>query len=410
MTPSMQFNALRRMAVAFFRPRRLAAMALLFAGATTARAQDAAAGDTRSLVFGVRSASAYEKNPLFVSGGPDDISTQLSGTGAFVMALGRSTLSLGGQADRSFYKRIDQLNRFTYAGDGTGHLALTPRLALQATASYATLVISSSQSGVDQTVVSAPVTPTTITPPVATTNPIAVPSTIYHTLSAAGSAAYALTERTSSQVQVAYNQVRFDTSNVPSGATFSAGGTMQHLYSEHSAVGLVYQFQTNSGVTQAGTIHSLLGSWGRTSERVNLGLQLGVLANATKGQQSWTEPGGGAQLGYKLARGSLDFRYDRSAAQAFGLGRILITDQGSVGLTQTVGKYALHAAGTASRGHDTELKSYHLDMYAAEAGLERPLISTVRLSASVYYRRRSELVSTDDNGVRMLLTYAGHYF
>jgi hypothetical protein len=204
--------------------------------------------------------------------------------------------------------------------------------------------------------------------------------------------------------------VKFDTSGVPSGSTFSAGGTIQHLYSEHGAVGLVYQFQTNSGVTQAGTIHSVLGSWGSNYERFNLGLQLGILQNATKGEQAWTEPGGGAQLSYRLARGALDLRYDRSAAQAFGVGKVLITDQGTLGFTQNLGRWAFTVGGSASHGHDTELKSYKLDMYSAEMGLERPLLSTVRLRTSVYYRRRSEVVSTDDNGVRMLLTYDGRYF
>jgi hypothetical protein len=407
MISSTRVSFLRRLVVAC-RPSHGLALALACCAATVARAQETK-GDTRTLQLGIRTQTAYEKNPLFVTGGPDDISTQLSGTGDFLMSVGRGNLSLGGQVDRSFYKRIEQLNRFTYSGTGAAHYAATPRLALQAAGSYATLVISQSSADAAGNAAVAG-SPTTIEPPAATTNSVAVPSTIYHTLSAAGSAAYAISERTASQVQVSYNQVRFDTSGVPNGSTLSAGGTMQHLYSEHGAVGMVYQFQTNSGVTQAGKIHSVLGSWGSNYERVNLGLQLGVLANATKGQESWIEPGGGAQLGYRLARGSIDFRYDRTAAQAFGLGRILITDQGSAALTQTYGKYALHAAGTASRGHDTELKSYKLDMYSAEMGLERSFMSTVRLMASVYYRRRSEIVSTDDNGVRMILTYDGHYF
>ena len=385
-------------------------MALLCAGVSSVRAQDTK-GDTRAVQLGIHSASAYEKNPLFITGGPDDISTQVSGTGDFLMSLGHTDLSLGGQVDRSFYKRIEQLNRFTYSGTGAAHYGVTPRLALQAAGSYATLIISA-QSSLDQTGIGATPSgsPTVIAAPVATTNTVAVPSTIYHTLSAAGGAAYALTERTSSQVTVAYNQVRFDTSGVPSGSTFSAGGTVSHLYAEHGAVGMTYLYQTNSGVTQAGTVNSLLGTWGNSYEHIDLGAQLGVLANASRGEQGWTEPGGGAQFRYRLSRGAIDLRYDRTAAQAFGLGRILITDQGTLGLSQNLGKYALHATGSASRGHDTELKAYKLDMYSAEMGLERPLKSTVRLLASVYYRSRSEVVSTNDSGVRMLLSYAGHYF
>jgi hypothetical protein len=385
----------------------LLAIAILAFGATAARSQDTK-GDTRSVVVGVRTATAYENNPLFVTGGPDDISTQLSGTGALVMALGRTDLSLGGELDRSFYKRIEQLNRFTYSGAGTAHYTVSPRLALQAAGAYATLVVSA--QNLDATAGAVTTLPTVIAAPVATTNSVAVPSTVYHTLSAAGGVAYAISERTPSQVQVTYNQVRFDTSGVPDGSTFSAGGTIQHLYSERGAVGLVYQFQTNSGVTQAGTIHSALGSWGNSYERIDLGLQLGVLANATKGEQAWTKPGGGAQLRYRLSHGALDVRYDRSAAQAFGVGSVLITDQGTLGLTQTLGRYGLHASGSASRGHDTANSAYKLDMYFAEMGLERPLLPTVRLMASVYYRRRTEVISTNDNGVRMLLNFDSHYF
>ncbi|HEY4304341.1 MAG TPA: hypothetical protein VGM82_07740 [Gemmatimonadaceae bacterium] len=382
--------------------------ALLLTGATVARSQDSK-GDSRTLVVGIRTATAYEKNPLFVTGGPDDISAQVSGVGGYVMSLGRTDLTLGGQLDRSFYKRIEQLNRFTYAGAGTAHVLVSPRLNLQATASYATLVISNQSIEAPNGPVPV-IPPTAIAPPVATTNTVAVPSTIYHTLSAAGSAAYAWSERTTSQVQTSYNQVRFDTAGVPDGSTFSAGGTVQHLVSEHGAVGLVYQFQTNGGVAQAGKIHTVLGSWGSSYDHVDLGVQLGVLANATQGQDAWTAPGGGAQFRYRVQRGSIDLRYDRSAAQAFGVGKILITDQGTLGVNQTFGKYGLHATGSASHGHDTENSAYRLNMYAAEAGLDRAIKSTIRLSTSVYYRRRSEFTSTDDNGVRLFLNFDSHYF
>jgi hypothetical protein len=409
MTESTHSSPLDRLRLVACGSSSLLALVLLCAGGRIAFGQGPK-GDSRAVQFGVRTMSAYEKNPLFVTDGPEDISTQLSGTGAFLMSLGQTDLSLSGQADRSFYRRITQLDHFTYTGNGAAHIAVTPRFALQGAASYATLTIAA-QSSIDTPgEPTPPVSPTAIAGPVVTTNAVAVPSTIFHSLSTAGAMSYALSERTASQVQVAYNQVRFDTSGVPNGSTFSAGGTLQHRYAEHGAVGAVYQFQTNGGVAQAVTVHSLLGSWGNSYERIDLTVQAGLLSNATSGQQSWTEPGGGAQFGYRLSRGTFAVRYDRSAAQAFGLGKILITDQGTLGLTQTFAKYALHATATASRGHDTELKSYKLGTYSAELGLERPLISTVRLVASTYYRKRSDVFSASDNGVRVLLSYDGHYF
>jgi len=295
MTDSTHSSPLGWLRLVARRSSSLLALVLLGAAGRIVCAQGGK-GDSRVVQYGIRTMSAYEKNPLFVTDGPEDISTQLSGTGAFLMSLGRTDLSLAGQADRSFYRQITQLDHFTYTGNAAAHLAVTPRFALQAAASYATLTIAA-QSSIDATGVSAPpVSPTEIAPPVVATNAVAVPSTIFHSLSTAGAMAYAISERTSSQLQAAYNQVRFDTSGVPNGSTFSAGGTLQHRYAEHGAVGAVYQFQTNGGVAQAVTVHSLLGSWGNSYERIDLGLQAGVVSNATTGQQSWTEPGGGASI------------------------------------------------------------------------------------------------------------------
>lgn len=424
-----------RSAIVWMRLALFTATGLVVGGGRAAFAQDTPANtsantsaNTRSIVFGIRNQTSYEQNPLFVLDGPEDISTQVSGTGSLVLTHDRNSLAVGGQLDRSFYRRIEQLNRFTYAGNGVAHYGVTPRLNLQAAAAYATLVVSGetvdasggvsgggvsgggvSGGGVSGGGVSGG-TPGTIAPPVATTNSVAIPSTIYHTLSTAGSASYAVSERTAAQVQASYNQVRFDTAGVPDGSTFSTGGTFQHRYSERSSVGMVYLYQSNDGVGQSGTIHSALGSWGSNHDRIDVALQLGVLANATKGEDRWIEPGGSAQLRYRLSRGAIDLRFDRSAAQAFGVGRILLTNQASAGLTQTLGRFGFHAGASASRGHDSEFKTYKLHMYAAEMGLERPLFSTVKLMASAYYRRRSEFVSTNDRGVRMLLTYDGRYF
>jgi hypothetical protein len=404
--PSRQSTATARCRATF----ACALLALVALGPGNAAAQTTTP-NTFSVLFGGRSETAYEANPLFAQGGPEDISTQLSATSSLLLAVGRGNLSLGGQVDRAFYRRLKTLDRFTYSGDGAAQYGLTSRLALQAAASYATLLISG--AGAPDAGGTTPVTAPGgggIDAPVATVNTIAVPSTIFHTLSLAGAASYTLSERTSAQLSTTFNQVMFDTTGLPDGSTFGGGATLQHRYSERGSVGLAYQYQTNSGVSQAPTVHSALGTWGRSFERFDLGAQLGIVSNATKGEDSWIEPGGGAQLRYRLARGALDFRYNRSAAQAFGLGRILISDEGTVGVSQTLGKYSLNAFATASRGHDTELKSYKLNMYSAGLGVERPIMTTVRLVASLYYRRRSELQTVNDRGARMLVTYNGHYF
>ena len=387
-----------------------AACVALAAAPETVLSQGAGpAPNTKTVLVGIRSETAYEQNPTFAIGGPEDISTQLSGTGSLVMAVGRGTLTAGGQVDRSFYKRLTTLNRFTYSGNGAGQYNFSSRFGVQAAVSYATMTIAG--QSIDDIAAPVPVLdPATIAPPVAPVNSVPVPSTVFHSLSAAGGASYTLSERTSAQFSGTYSKVMFDTTGIPEGSTIGGGAALQHRYSERGSVGLSYQYQTNQGVSQAPTVHTALGTWARSYERIDLGAQLGVVSNATQGVDSWTEPGGGAQLKYRMARGSIDFRYNRSAAQAFGLGRILISDEGTVAIGRTFGKYAMNAFGTLSHGHDTELKSYKLDMYSAGLGVERPIMTTIRLVGSLYYRSRSEVLSVDDRGVRMLVTYNSHYF
>jgi hypothetical protein len=152
-----------------------------------------------------------------------------------------------------------------------------------------------------------------------------------------------------------YERIRFDSTGLTDGSTTAAAGELRSQVGRNDEFILNYNYQLSRTTDSDQPIHTALAGWERTFPRVWVGsASFGVvyLTGRTGAPGIWA-PAGSVDLSARFRRGTLGARYDRTANQAFGLGRERLLDFFSLLASRSLGR-RLELSGTCSYGISRE--------------------------------------------------------
>jgi len=321
----------------------------------------------------------WESNVRFIR--PDDRGDFVSRIGAAVTRSwqgrrGRVALTAAGDGTR-FLEQAD-LNRFTYGAGADASRQFSRRLAGQLGYAMRSALARDLAGPANAGVL--------------------LPLVFSRTNSAAGLASYRLSPTTVASVDARYDRVTFDSPRPVDSLRLSDGWTaaqrvsLTRQASRSATIGAGYELARSSSQGREGDAHTALATWERRlGRRLGARVAAGVVhLQPLGGGEAHTLLAGGAELRARAARDVFAARYERSASQAFGFGRILATDQLSAAYDRdltpalAVGLRASRAASADPAG------GFRLTTgsYAAEA--HYALARGVTVGGRLFVRRRDD--------------------
>jgi hypothetical protein len=369
--------------------RSVVAFALVLAGtAKVGFAQDVVLSP-REWTLNVSAYQSRESNLRFQV--PDDSGDVVTGytgklTGALVSERGRIGISIGGGS--TLFQRETGFNTFTYDVGIEAKRDLTQRWKGYLTAQARTILSSEAQA---QNVA----------------QPL-LPLSLSRDQTASAGTSYRFSPRTTGLVDGSYTRVTFDSPLLIGGWTAGGKTSIEHLYSPTSSVGLLYGLEENSTFGVRVGVHTLFAEWrsgfGPIGTRVFAGA---MRIDPIDGLPARVKPAGSAELFSSLTGGVLDLTYGRSAAQAFGLGRMLVSDRVSLSYDRAsfLGN-SIHMGVDRSWSRNPNDESVAFVSTAGNLEINRTLLSGFYLGADASMRIRDQSLIVRDNSIKMVLGFA----
>ncbi len=260
-----------------------------------------------SLSVGIREA-AESRILMSASSDQSDLVSRVNGSFSHNHVGQKLQLNLAGSGSGLFYKNLNDLNRFSFAGGLSGKYVASPRFNLT----------------FGDTVTDA----YTYDTPVLIENGILLPLVHSLTNRALADLDYQLSRRTSLIVNVRHDSVKFNSSALVSGSRLSADTGLRRQVSRSQTLGIVYGFNRYSNRDRITYLNTVSGEWiaavtrwldanatigvGRLQDNVQTAAR--ILPVATAGLNGHSE---------RLTAG---IRYHRSAYPAYGLGQNRVVD------------------------------------------------------------------------------------
>jgi hypothetical protein len=316
-----------------------------------------------------------------------DVVTHLSGrlVGALQGQRGRFALSVGGGATE--FRQMTRFNTFTY------ELGLEAKREL-------TLRWTAHLFGQARSVLSSLAVPSEVSQPL-------LPLSLSRSQTAGAGTAYRFSTRTTGTVEASYTRVTFDSPLLIGGWTTGGNASLDHLYSPGQSVGAVYGFEENSTFGVRVGVHTLFGRWQPTAGFLGARFLAGAMRiDPLDGIPARVKPAGSAALFSRLAAGVLALQYRRSAEQAFGLGRMLLSDHVSMAYDREgfLGN-TIHLAIDRSWSRNPSDESVAFVNTSGTLQLRRTLLGGFFVGGDVSVRRRDENVIVRGNTMRVLFGF-----
>ncbi|HEU4643355.1 MAG TPA: hypothetical protein VFS44_12945 [Gemmatimonadaceae bacterium] len=355
--------------------------------------------------------SGWESNVRFPEAGDSgDVVTRASGGIAHVIQTPRSRLSLGVAGSAAMFRKLDDMNQRTYSLLGSASRQLTPRFTVGV-------------NGAVNTNYSRGVT-------YIADAPVLLPLTLWRQQMGAGDVSYTFSPTLTGTANGSWNRVTFDSPLLVGGSTVRAQAGLTRRYASDASIGFTTQFERNitggqtldssatggamldSTATAGETLdsYSLLGEWMRRYGRLELHLRAGAVVNGSAAEgAARVLPAAGAELTQRRARGSTSLRYEHSVTQAYGLGRLVSTDQVALATdVTTVRGFTFRVDGGESWSSDPSRSGFQYTLTSLNAGIQQVVLSDVALGLAVFLRRAGgDYPHLNSYGVRATLNFAG---
>jgi hypothetical protein len=282
------------------------------------QAQEARPGDVtrppvriapRSLwLFGVTAEQGWDSNVQFQQGDDRDLINRYTGFLTLIRARERSRVSLTGSGGASLFQRRTQFDNFSGNLALEGTRRLSPRALGTAGVFFQRRLSNDVFGGIGLPLIS-----------------------LSMQESYGGSAAllHRFTPRTSGRVDVNYAAVTFDQATLIPGNVASLRAQLTHLYRRGGSVLLSAEGQEGNALGNPLSLQTVSAGWQPEIGQVQARFIFGATRIATGAIASYL-PSGIVELSDSLGSGVLRGAYSRGASQAFGLGRFLVNDAGSL--------------------------------------------------------------------------------
>jgi hypothetical protein len=288
------------------------AMLLILWSAASSHAQtavDAAPAPLPRWNLSVDAQQGYDDNVRFAApGGPGDFVTRLGAKVDRTWAGRRGRLAVSGGGQGWLYRRVSDLNRFTYAADADGSYLLSPRAVIRVSDAWRTSSASELAA--------------------LTGSGLLLPTVLSHANNARGIFSYSASRRTTASLELRHETVSFDSPSLIGGSTLTAGAGLSHDLSRVDTASAAYQYQLSTVLGEHSVTQTVHGTWSRA---LGTSAHARARVGASRFQPlmtSWsrTTPVGGAGLDARWGRQAIEAQYDRFVDLAYGLGRVRINN------------------------------------------------------------------------------------
>jgi hypothetical protein len=284
----------------------------------------------------------------------------------------RLQLNLTGNGGGLFYKNLNELNRFSYAGGLNGAYAASPHLNFTFTD-----VVTDAYT-YDHVVL--------------VENGILLPLVHSLTNRALGGMVWQLSRRTSALVNVRHDWVKFDSAALVSGSRFTGDAELRRQVSASHAFGIQFAFNRYANRDRITYFNTLSGTWTATLGRsfdANASVGAGRLDDS--GEPSvQTVVVAVAGLNGHFRRSALGARYHRSVVPAYGLGRNRLVDGVAATYNQELSqKFTLLAIADFATNVDPFNTSVRINSQNHLANLTFAVTHRLSLVAGYTYRSRN---------------------
>jgi hypothetical protein len=344
--------------------------------------------------FGLSASGGYDSNVLFIQpDGAGDYVSRFLGEASGAIRTSRSSFDVYAMGSGSAYRRQTDLNQFTYQIGGDAKFIESPRLETRFGAM--------TQSNLS-----------TLIGPTGAPLPL-LPLSLSHTTDVNGLATYKVSATTTATASVDGVRITFNTPGLVNASVASMRFALMHQYEPATSYGGWYesQFIATPGLFQ--TLHTAEAAWsgplGPLTTHVNAGA---TLLLSPGDAPAAIRPAGGFELAYLTKTGNSILRYDHTLSEAYGIGRVLTTDE--VGVSYDRG--AMSDSSTA--GYQVILSAYqgwstyatspvaHLSAAIASAEVRRALLTGLWVGVGAYLRRRDESTVVTSQGLTLTMGYS----
>jgi hypothetical protein len=371
--------------------RRLMLVSALAMASAVLTASAQVVTSPRQWIVDLQADQARDSNLRFQT--PDDsadVITHFTGriTGALQGKRGRFALAVGGGATE--FRQLKSFNTFTYDIALDTKRALTPRWTAYLNGDARSILSS-------------------LAVPLSNSQPL-LPLSLSRSQTAASGTSYRFSTRTTGNLEGSYTRITFDAPLLIGGWTTGGQASLYHLYAPGQSIGTVYGFEENSTFGVRVDVQTLFAQWQPTLGFLGVRLLAGAMRiGALDGLAARVKPAGSAALFTGLGGGIATVQYKRSAEQAFGLGRMLLTDH--VGLVYDRAAFlgnTIHLAADRSWSRNPSDESIAFTNTSGSLEVRRTLMGGFFVAADVSLRRRDDNLIVRANALRMLIGFTRH--
>ncbi|HEY2944455.1 MAG TPA: hypothetical protein VGN09_18630 [Vicinamibacteria bacterium] len=333
----------------------------------------------------------WDSNVLFSApAGAGDLMTRLAARLDRTWSGRRGRFALSGGGQGSLYRRVSELNHFTYTGDADGSWLASPRTVIRVSdafrTSYASELAALTGAG------------------------LLLPPVISRANTARGGLSYGASRRTTAALDLQHETVSFDSPSLIGGSTLSAGAALSRELSRADTATAGYQYQWSTVEGRHSVTHTLHATWSRAlGSSVHTRARLGASRFQPLTTTSFrTTPVGTLGIDGRWGRQSIDARYDRFVDLAYGLGRLringLLSARYAVSVTADL---VLDVRAVRGRSDDPADPSFALTNTDLAANLRYAVAPGFAVVGS-YSRRRSTLAPSppvSSQGATVFLSY-----
>ena len=336
----------------------------------------------------VAAGRGWESNPAFILPAGADVATLLLAEAMAVERTARTSFSLTARGGAYFFQRLTSQSRFTneIAADGTRRFSARWNGSLRA--SMQTSRSSDINSSDDRFGL--------------------LPLTVSRSRAGALVTSYLISPVTSATLEGRYVRVSFDSPLFTPGT--SAGGQVGilHRYEERSSYGFQYGVEENTILGRSQPLQTATANWEPLSGSAGVRFTAGVAA-VDSGRNTFRKASaiGSADIHNQIGPGITRIRYARWAGQAFGLARVLVTNQVSFGYeTAPLRRTTVLLNADRAWSEDHSDPTFRVVTTNGTLRLRTQLGAGVTIGSDAFVQKRDQLLRVSDRGVRVVVGYA----
>ena len=344
--------------------------------------------------LGLSASGGYDSNVLFIQpDGAGDYVSRYLGEASAALRTARTSADLYAMGSGAAYRVQTDLDQFTYQVGGDAKITESPRLETR----FGAMTQSSLSTLIGPTGAPLPL----------------LPLSLSHTTDVNALTTYKVSPTTTATANVDGVRVTFNTPGLVNASVATMHLALTHEYELNASYGGFYesQFIATPGLLQ--TLQTAEGTWsaplGPLTARANAGA---TVLLAPGNAAAAVRPAGGFGLAYLTKTGNSMLRYDHTLSEAYGIGRVLTTDEvgvsydrGAISDSSTAGYQVILSAYQGWSTYATSPVS-RLSAAIASAEVRRALLTGLWVGAGAYLRRRDEGTTITSQGLTLTMGYS----